>query len=145
MTTLTVGPVIGYPLIHWKVTLLDLQQHDTDSSDIAFENAGRIAFERATTAAAPILLEPIMKIEVVTPDDYFGSINGDLHSRRAVITGTNIRGPSRVIDAEVPLSETFGYVTDLRSLSQGRAWVSMEPLRYAPVPDSVVRNMMGVA
>ncbi|UCG16588.1 MAG: elongation factor G [Phycisphaerales bacterium] len=141
----TVGPVIGYPLIHWKVTLLDMQQHDTDSSDIAFENAGRIAFERAMAAASPVLLEPIMRIEVTTPDEYFGVINGDLNARRAVITGTDVRGRGRVIDAEAPLAEMFGYVTHLRSLSQGRASVSMEPLRYAPVPDSVARRMMGLS
>jgi elongation factor G len=140
----TVGPVIGYPLIHWKVTILDARQHESDSSDVAFENAGRIAFERAMAAASPVLLEPIMRIEVSTPDEYFGAINGDLNSRRAVITGTDVRGRSRVIDAEAPLSEMFGYVTELRSLSQGRASVSMEPLRYAPVPESVARRMQGV-
>jgi len=139
----TVGPVIGYPLIHWKVTVLEMRQHDTDSSDVAFENAGRIAFERGMTAAGPVLLEPIMMVEVTTPDEYFGSINGDLNSRRAVITATDFRGPSRLITAEAPLSEMFGYVTDLRSISQGRATVSMEPLRYAPVPASVLRAMTG--
>ncbi len=141
----TVGPVIGYPLIHWKVTLLGAQQHDADSSDVAFENAGRLAFERAMAAASPILLEPIMRIEVCTPDEYFGSINGDLNGRRAVITGTDLRGRSRVIAAEAPLSEMFGYVTELRSLSQGRASVTIEPLRYAPVPEAVVRRMLGKA
>ena len=95
-------------------------------------------------AASPVLLEPIMRIEVSTPDDYFGAINGDLNSRRAVITGTDVRSRNRVIDAEAPLSEMFGYVTELRSLSQGRASVSMEPLRYAPVPESVARRMLGL-
>jgi elongation factor G len=139
----TVGPVMGYPLIHWKTTLLDIQQHPTDSSEVAFENAGRIAFEKAVANACPVLLEPLMRVEVVTPEEYFGPINGDLNGRRAVITGTALRGSMRVIHAEAPLSELFGYVTDLRSLSQGRAWASMEPLRYAPVPESVLRAMLG--
>jgi elongation factor G len=139
----TVGPVIGYPLIHWKATLVGMEQHDEDSSDLAFENAARIAFERAVAAASPVLLEPIMKIEVTTPDEYFGAINGDLNARRAVITGTDMRGRNRLIVAEAPLAEMFGYVTELRSLSQGRASVSMEPLCYAPVPDAVTRRMTG--
>ncbi len=139
----TVGPVVGYPLIHWKATLIGMEQHDVDSSDLAFENAARIAFERAVAGATPVLLEPIMKIEVTSPDEYFGAINGDLNARRAVITGTDMRGRNRLIIAEAPLAEMFGYVTELRSLSQGRASVSMEPLRYAPVPDSVTRRMTG--
>ncbi len=140
----TVGPVVGYPLIHWKATLVEMEQHDVDSSDLAFENAARIAFERAVAAASPVLLEPIMRLEVITPDEYFGAINGDLHARRAVITGTDMRGRNRLIIAEAPLAEMFGYVTELRSLSQGRATVSMEPLRYAPAPESVTRRMTGV-
>jgi elongation factor G len=139
----TVGPVLGYPLIHWKVTLLEVQQHPTDSSPIAFESAGRLAFEQAVAAADPVLLEPIMRVEISTPDEYFGAINGDLNARRAIITGTDMRGRNRLILVEAPVAEMFGYVTELRSLSQGRASVSMEPLRHAPVPGSVLRAMTG--
>ncbi len=137
------GPLGGYPLVSWKTTLLDGQEHDVDSSDLAFENAGRQAFNDAVAAASPVLLEPIMKVEVVTPADYLGAITGDLNARRAVITDTRVRGPYRVIDAEVPLREMFGYVTTLRSLSQGRATQTMEPLRYAPVPERISREILG--
>jgi elongation factor G len=137
------GSLGGYPVVNWKAILLDGQEHEVDSSELAFENAGRLAFNEAVAAASPVLLEPIMKVEVVTPEDYLGAITGDLNARRAVITDTRIRGQYRVIDAEVPLREMFGYVTTLRSLSQGRATSTMEPLRYAPVPERIAREILG--
>ncbi|HEY3246334.1 MAG TPA: elongation factor G [Phycisphaerae bacterium] len=137
------GSLGGYPVVNWKVSLFDGAEHEVDSSELAFENAGRLAFNEAVAAASPVLLEPIMKVEVVTPEDYLGAITGDLNARRAVITDTRVRGQYCVIDAEVPLREMFGYVTTLRSLSQGRATSTMEPLRYAPVPERVAREILG--
>ena len=103
-----------------------------------------MAFQRAIEQAGPVLLEPIMKVEVVTPDEYYGSINGDLMSRRAAITETGMRGPNRVVTAEAPLSTMFGYATQVRSLSQGRASYSMEPCRYERMPDDLARKVLGV-
>jgi len=128
------GVVAGCRVINWKATLVDAEQHDMDSSEMAFDNAGRMAFEQAMRGAEPVLLEPVMAVEVVTPDEYFGVVNGDLNARRAIITRTDVRGSYRVIDADVPLRELFGYMTDLRSLTQGRATASMEMSHYAPAP-----------
>lgn len=133
------GIVNGSPVIGWQATLLDGQEHDTDSSEMAFDNAGRMAFENAMREANPVLLEPMMKVEVVTPDEYFGLLNSDLDARRATITGADVRGAYRVIDAEVPLRELFGYATSLRSLTQGRATASMEMSHYAR---AVVREVV---
>ncbi len=131
------GVVNGSRVIHWKATLVDGQEHDEDSSEMAFEHAASMAFDAAMRAAEPVLLEPLMKVEVVVPDEYFGAINSDLNARRATITATDVRGQYRIIDAEVPLRALFGYATDLRSLSQGRASASMEMCRYAPSPTSL--------
>ncbi len=128
------GIVHGSKVIDWQVTLLDAQQHDTESSEMAFDNAGRMAFELAMRDAHPVLLEPVMKTEVVTPDEFFGIVNSDLNARRAVITNTDIRGAYRVVNADVPLKEMFGYTTALRSLTQGRASATMEMSHYAPAP-----------
>jgi len=128
------GIVHGSKVIDWQVTLLEARQHDTESSEMAFDNAGRMAFELAMRDARPVLLEPIMKTEVVTPDEHFGIVNSDLNARRAIITQTDIRGAYRVVTAEVPLKEMFGYTTVLRSLTQGRATATMEMSRYAPAP-----------
>jgi elongation factor G len=124
------GVVAGCRVINWKVAVVDGQQHDDDSSELAFENAARIAFENAMRQADAVLLEPTMKVEVVTPDEYFGVVNSDLNARRAVITGTDVRGHYRVIDALVVLREMFGYATHLRSLTQGRAHAAMEMSHY---------------
>ena len=136
------GPLFGYPMIDWLVALIGVEQHPEQSSELAFENAARQAFNSAAEQAEPVLLEPIMKVEISTPEEYFGGINGDLHARRAVITGSTLRGSYRVIDAEVALAVLFGYVTDLRSLSQGRASVTMEPCRYGEVPREQVERML---
>jgi len=138
----TSGPLFGYPMINWRAVLVEAEQHEETSSELAFENAARVAFNSAAEQAEPVLLEPIMKVEIITPEEYFGAINGDLNARRAVITGSTLRDPYRVIEADVALASMFGYVTDLRSLSQGRANASMEPFRYGEVPAERVRQML---
>ncbi len=137
------GPLASYPLINVKATLIGAEEHPTDSSEAAFASAAMIAFNKAVDAASPVLLEPIMKVEVVTPEDYFGAINGDLAGRRAIIHGTELRGPNHVISAEAPLSSMFGYSTTVRSLSQGRASYSMEPSRYEQMPPDLARKVLG--
>ncbi len=137
------GVLGGYPVIDWRATLLSGRQHETDSSEVAFENAGRLAFYEAMKASGPVLLEPIMDVEVVTADEYFGSIMGDLSARNAVIRDTVMRGGDHVITAEVPLAQTFGYVTRLRSLSQGRATSTMAPSHYARVSPEAMRVLVG--
>ena len=137
------GPLGSYPLINVKVTLLDGREHPVDSSEIAFESAAALAVHKALEDADPVLLEPIMKVEIVTPEEYFGAINGDLMSRRAVITSTSIRGGNHVINCEVPLSTMFGYATHMRSLSQGRAGYAMEPCRYAVMPLALAEKVLG--
>ena len=138
------GALGGYPLINVKVTLLGGQEHAEESTEVAFESAGALAVQRALEQAGPVLLEPIMRVEVVTPEEYFGAINGDLMSRRATITGTAMRARDRVISAEVPLATMFGYATQIRSLSQGRASYSMEPYRYEPLPQELVKKVLGI-
>lgn len=138
------GVLGSYPLINVRVTLVDAEEHSTDSSEVAFEAAAGQALIKAIEAAGPVLLEPIMKIEVVTPDEYFGAVNGDLMSRRAVITETTMRARNRVIHAEAPLATMFGYSTSVRSLSQGRASYSMEPCRYEAMPPELARQVLGV-
>jgi len=137
------GILGGYPVIDWKVTLVGAEKHDVESSELAFENAARQAFYEATSAAGPALLQPIMDVEVVTADQYFGSIVNDLNARKAVVRDTRIRGGDRVITADVPLSQMFGYITKLRSLSQGRATSTMAPSHYAPVPAVEMRGLVG--
>jgi len=137
------GPLGSYPLINVEVTLLDAQEHPVDSSEIAFESAAGMAVDRALRTAGPVLLEPIMKVEIVTPEEYFGAINGDLMTRRAIITATSMRGGNHVIACEVPLSAMFGYATHMRSLSQGRASYSMEPCRYEAMPADLAERVLG--
>lgn len=137
------GILGGYPVINWKATILGGQKHDVDSSEIAFENAGRIAFYEAMKLASPILLQPIMNTEIITSDEYFGAIMADLNARNSVIRESVMRGKDRIIQAEVPLSEMFGYVTRLRSLSQGRATASMTPSHYAPVTAEQMKILVG--
>jgi len=139
------GPLGSYPLINVRVTLLDGQEHPEDSTPLAFESAAAMAVHRALEQAGPVLLEPIMKVEVVTPEEYFGMINADLMSRRATITATGMRGGNRVIACEVPLATMFGYATHMRSLSQGRASYSMEPLRYQPMPPELAEKVLGLS
>ncbi len=137
------GVLGGYPVIDWKVTMLSAGWHEAESSELAFENAARAAFYDAMKAACPVLLEPIMDVEVVTSDDYFGSIMGDLNARKAVVKNTSLRGADRLISADVSLSQMFGYVTKLRSLSQGRATATMAPSHYAPVSAADMKILVG--
>ena len=138
------GILGAYPLINVRATLLGGEEHAEDSSEIDFESAAAVAFQRAVEQAGPVLLEPIMKVEVVTPEEYYGAINGNLMSRRATITGTTLRGRNHVITAEVPLSAMFGYATQVRSLSQGRASYAMEPCRYERMPDNLAQQVLGI-
>ncbi|HEV8378101.1 MAG TPA: elongation factor G [Tepidisphaeraceae bacterium] len=131
------GVLANYPLINAKITLLDGSYHAVDSSQIAFELAGQIAFKEACRHAGLQLLEPIMKLVVTTPEEFVGNVNGDINRRRGLIVNSEQRGNTRIVEAEVPLSEMFGYTTELRSMSQGRASSVMEPLKYAAAPASV--------
>ena len=131
------GVIAGFPTIDFRVALIDGAYHDVDSSVLAFEIAARAAFKEAMAKASPKLLEPMMKVEVVTPEDYVGSVIGDLTSRRGQINGQSVRGNAQVIDAIVPLANMFGYVNNLRSMSQGRATYSMHFGHYAQVPQAV--------
>jgi len=141
-TTAKTGVLAGYPLINIKVTLTDGSYHDVDSSQVAFELAGRLALIDAAKAAGLQLLEPIMKVVVTTPKDFVGNVTGDLNRRRGLIVNSDERGNAVFIEAEVPLSEMFGYTTELRSMSTGRASSVMEPLRYAPVPANVAKAVL---
>ena len=131
------GVILGFPVIDFKATLHDGASHDVDSSVMAFEIAARSAFREAMQHAKPKLLEPVMKVEVVTPDEYTGSITGDLNSRRGQVQNMELRGNAQVINAMVPLANMFGYINTLRSASQGRAQFTMQFDHYAEVPQSV--------
>jgi elongation factor G len=131
------GVIAGYPVVDVKVTLFDGSYHDVDSSEMAFKIAGSMAFKEGAAKAKPVLLEPIMNVEVVTPEDYFGDVMGDLNRRRGQPQGMEDAPAGKIIRAEVPLAEMFGYATDLRSMSQGRATYSMEFAKYSEVPGNV--------
>lgn len=131
------GVIAGYPVVDVKVTLFDGSYHDVDSNEMAFKIAGSMGFKEGAKKAKPVLLEPIMKVEVVTPEDYMGDVVGDLNRRRGVILGMDESPSGRVVNAEVPLGEMFGYTTSLRSMSQGRATSSMEFTKYAEAPANV--------
>jgi elongation factor G len=131
------GPLAGYPVTGVEVDLYDGSFHDVDSSEIAYKIAGSMAFQDASKKATPVLLEPVMAVEVVTPDDYMGAITGDINSRRGRIENINSRPGTQVITSLVPLSEMFGYSTDLRSATQGRATYTMHFHRYEEAPRSV--------
>ncbi|GIX04437.1 MAG: elongation factor G [Planctomycetaceae bacterium] len=139
------GGRLGYPLMHVVITLIDVQQRQGETNELALQAAAASAMREALHHAGTMLLEPIMKLEVVTPEDFLGNITADLNARRAVIMNTEMRGHLVVLQAEAPLSEMFGYSTQIRSLSQGRASYAMEPLRYAPAPPEVLREMLGLA
>ncbi len=144
---LTAGVLAGYPTVDIRVTLTDGQYHDVDSSEMAFKIAGSLAFKKAAEQGKPVLLEPIMSVEVVTPDDYMGDVMGDLNARRGRVGGMEQRGNAQVIRAHVPLSEMFGYATDLRSRTQGRATYTMQFDSYQQMPndrqDEIVRRVRG--
>ncbi|MBZ9613873.1 elongation factor G [Rheinheimera maricola] len=137
------GVLAGYPVIDVKVTVFDGSYHDVDSNEMAFKIAASMGFKKGALQAKPVILEPIMKVEVVTPEDFMGDIVGDLNRRRGIINGMeDAPGGIKIVDAHVPLSEMFGYATNMRSLSQGRASYSMEPLNYAEAPSNVTEAII---
>ena len=137
------GGRTGYPLVDMKVTVIDGDTHDVDSNELAFRFAASDALRKAVQEAGAVLLEPIMKLEIVTPEQYLGSVTGDLASRRALIDKTSSRGKLMVVEARAPLEQMFGYSNAIRSLSQGRASYTMEPLEYAAAPDSLLESIAG--
>ena len=136
------GVLAGYPVVDVKVTLYDGSYHEVDSSEMAFKSAGSMAFKEAMRKADPVILEPIMKVAVIVPDEYMGDVIGDINSRRGQIQGSEARSGTQQIDALVPLSNMFGYATDLRSKTQGRGQYSMEPSHYTEVPKSIAESIM---
>lgn len=145
---LTRGVVAGYPITDVKVELYDGSYHDVDSSEMAFKMAGSFCFQKAAKKASPVLLEPLMKVEVVTPEEYMGDVMGNLNSKRGQIEAMGDRGQAKTIDAKVPLAEMFGYATELRSMTQGRASYTMEFAHYFKVPPNVaekIKEARGVA
>jgi elongation factor G len=137
------GPYSGFPVVDVTVTLYDGSYHDVDSSEIAFKIAGIEAFKLGMTKGKAVLLEPIMLVEAITPEEFVGQIMGDLQSRRGKIESMNPRGSGRIVRCFVPLSEMFGYATAIRSLTQGRAAYSMEPARYEQVPKNIADGIIG--
>lgn len=136
------GPLAGYPVEKMKVRLFHGSYHDVDSDSLSFELAARIGFKNASAKASPKLLEPVMSVEVVTPDEYMGPITGDLNKRRGIMKGMDTKGGAQVIKADVPLSELFGYVTDLRTISSGRAAASLTFSHYEKVPDNLAEKII---
>lgn len=137
------GILAGFPVVDVKVTLLDGSYHEVDSSEMAFKIAGSMAFKNACAKAGATLLEPIMKVDVTAPDDFMGDVMGDINSRRGQVTGTDIHNGTAMVHAEVPLANMFGYATDLRSKTQGRANYSMEPHSYVELPKNLQTAICG--
>ncbi|MGH7830164.1 MAG: elongation factor G, partial [Candidatus Binatia bacterium] len=135
------GVLAGYPMVDVKVTLLDGSYHEVDSSEIAFKIAGSMAFKEAVSKASPVLLEPIMAVEVVVPEEFMGEVIGDISSRRGKVLGMDSRPGAQVIAANVPLGEMFGYATDLRSMTQGRATYTMQFAHYEQVPATISEEL----
>ena len=142
---LETGTLAGYPMVDIKVTLLDGSYHEVDSSEIAFKIAGSMAFKDATSKASPVILEPIMAVEVVVPEEFMGEVIGNLSGRRGKIQGMDARAGAQVITAQVPLAEMFGYATDLRSMTQGRATYTMQFSHYEPVPQPISEEITAKA
>ena len=136
------GILAGYPVEDVKVTLKGGSYHEVDSSEMAFKIAGSMAFKDAMAKADPAIMEPIMKVSVIVPDDYMGDVIGDLNARRGQIQGMEALNGSQRINAFVPLAQMFGYATDLRSKTQGRGQYSMEPSHYAEVPKSIAESII---
>jgi elongation factor G len=136
------GCLAGYPLLGIKATLYDGSFHDVDSNEMAFKIAGSMAMKKGALEASPALLEPMMKVEVVTPEDYMGDVVGDLNRRRGLIQGMEDGVSGKIVRCEVPLSEMFGYATDLRSATQGRASYAMEFSRYAEAPNNIAEAII---
>jgi elongation factor G len=143
--SMTSGVLAGYPTVDVKVTLTFGSYHDVDSSEMAFKIAGSMAFKKAANMASPVLLEPVMAVEVITPEDYMGDVIGDLSARRGKVEGMEQRGTSQIVRAQVPLSDMFGYATDLRSRTQGRATYSMQFHAYSEVPESIAKEIIAKA
>jgi elongation factor G len=139
------GIIAGYPMIDVKVTLFDGSYHEVDSSEMAFKMAGSMAIKEAVRKAAPILLEPVMLVEVTTSEEFYGDVIGDLNRRRGTILGMESRGLMQVVRGYVPLAEMFGYVNDLRSMTSGRANYSMEFAHYEPIPKSLAEEIVAKA
>ena len=136
------GVIAGFPVVDVKVTIFDGSYHDVDSNEMAFKIAGSMGFKEGAKKASPVLLEPMMKVEILTPEDYMGDVMGDLSRRRGLIQGMDDAPNGKSVVAEVPLSEMFGYATDLRSATQGRASYSMEFCKYAEAPSSIAEVIM---
>jgi elongation factor G len=136
------GIMAGYPVVHVKVTLYDGSYHEVDSSELAFKIAGSVAFKEGAKRAKPVLLEPVMSVEVVTPEEYMGDVMGDLNRRRGILQGIDDIPMGKTIKAEVPLGEMFGYATDVRSLTQGRASYTMQFAKYNEAPASITENVI---
>lgn len=137
------GILGGYQVVDVKATLIDGSFHEVDSSENAFRICGSMAFKEAMAKAGPTLLEPIMKVSVTAPEDYMGTVVGDLNARRGQVVGTDIRNGAVIVTANVPLSTMFGYATDLRSKTQGRANYSMEPSHFVELPKSLQEKIIG--
>ena len=136
------GVMAGYPMVDVRTTLVDGKYHDTDSSEIAFKVAGSLALKEAARRAKPVLLEPVFAVEVVTPEEFMGDVIGDLNRRRGRVEGMEPRGNAQVVKAHVPLGEMFGYATDLRSTTQGRATYTMQFDRYEEVPPNIATRII---
>jgi elongation factor G len=141
----TGGVLAGYPVVDVKIALIDGSYHEVDSSEMAFKIAASMAFKDASRKASPIILEPVMAVEVVVPEDFMGDVIGDLSSRRGKIQGMEARGGAQVITGQVPLAEMFGYATDLRSMTQGRATYTMQFSHYEPVPQTISEEITAKA
>jgi elongation factor G len=146
--SLDAGPLVGYPLTDIRVKLVDGSYHEEESTDMAFGVAGAMAIRRATAEAEPKLLEPVMSLEVITPEEYLGDVISDLNSKRGKVVGVNPEMNVQVVEAEVPLSEMFGYSTSLRSATQGRANFTMQFLEYEVVPapraEIIIKKIRGI-
>jgi elongation factor G len=136
------GVKAGYPMVDVRVELIDGSYHDVDSSEMAFKVAGSMALKSAAQKASPVLLEPVMSVEVVTPEDFIGEVIGDLSRRRGKVQSQEPRGNAQAVHAYVPLGEMFGYATDLRSSTQGRANYTMQVEKYVPVPDNIAQEIV---
>jgi elongation factor G len=139
---LEAGVLAGYAMAGLRVTLYDGSYHDVDSSEIAFKIAGSMGLRQAAEAAAPVLLEPVMSVEVVVPEEYMGEVIGNLNSRRGRIEGLELRGTSQIIRSMVPLAQMFGYATDMRSLTQGRGSFTMHFGRYEEIPGAIAEEII---
>jgi len=139
---LSSGELAGYPVVGAKVCLIDGSEHAVDSSDLAFEHAAAMAMEKLLKSAGPVLLEPVMRVQIIVPENHFGAVQGNLLAKRGVITDTRIHGNMRIIDAKVPLIEMFGYSSEIRSATAGRGSFTMEPLNYEKVPEQVAKEVL---